>query len=161
MDAKHTPHVRSNGRRYTVNEAAAVLGISAEAVRARINRGTLHKEKDADGTVYVRMNDDHTHPDDRTNGRTNGDDTADHTVPNESVAFQIMQDQIEFLRAELERKDMILLTMAQRIPELEAAPEPRESPQTSSDQRGNNGAAYPEDGGAEKPSWWRRFFGVE
>jgi hypothetical protein len=33
-------------------------------------------------------------------------------------------------------------------------------PQTASEEQ-EKGAAHPEDGGAEKPSWWRRFFGVE
>src|SRR3954453_21799781 len=93
MDANHTPHER----RYTVNEAAEILGISAEAVRARINRGTLRKEKSEDGTVYVRMNADYTHP--------GGGDTA----PN-GIAFQLLQDQVAFLRSELERKDQLLAT---------------------------------------------------
>jgi hypothetical protein len=155
-DANHTPHER----RYTVNEAAEVLGISAEAVRARINRGTLHKEKDEDGTVYVRMNGDHTHPNDRSDGRSNGDDTADHTAP-DSVAFQLMQEQVAFLRAELERKDAILLTMAQRIPELEAAPEPTGAP-VSHSENGSNGDVPPEiQEPPERRSWWRRFFGFD
>src|SRR5215210_6405909 len=55
--------------RFTVPEAAEVLGISPEAVRARIHRGTLRKEKAPDGTVYVRLNDDQS--------RSNGDDTPD------------------------------------------------------------------------------------
>jgi hypothetical protein len=54
--------------------------------------------------------------------------------------------------------------MAQRIPELEpasnASPEPRQSPQTSSEHHGDS-TAKSDDGGAEKPSWWRRFFGFE
>ncbi len=128
MDVDHTP----NGRRYTVNEAAEVLGISAEAVRARINRGTLQKEKGADGTVYVRMNSDHPH----TNGvRTNGVRTDDHTVP-ESKAFKLMQEQVDYLRRQLEvwqeearRKDHIIAALTERIPELEPASEPREAPE--------------------------------
>lgn len=162
MDAKHTPHERLNerhtdaahkphGRRYTVSEAAEVMGISAEAVRARINRGTLHKEKDADGTVYVRMNGVHTHPNDRPNGHmngsTDGDHTAAHTVPSDSVAFQIMQNQIAFLQAELERKDAILLTIAQRIPELEASTEPRESRVGKEEEKRKT-----------RRSWWARVF---
>jgi hypothetical protein len=151
MNTNHTLH----GHRYTVNEAAGVLGISAEAVRARINRGTLPKEKDADGTVYVRMNVDHTHPNDRTdghmNGSTDGDHTTDHTVSNDSVAFQIMQDQVAFLRAELERKDAILLTMAQRIPELDAAPEPRGDPVSPSEDSTIGESPEP-----ARRSWWRR-----
>ena len=136
MDANHTPF----GRRYTVNEAAEVLGISAEAVRARMNRGTLHKEKDArDGTVYVRMNGDHTHPDDRTDGN----DEADHTV-GESLAFQLVQEQVDYLRQQLQvwqeearRKDHIIAVLTERIPELEAASEPRGDPVSPSEDSAN------------------------
>jgi hypothetical protein len=85
----------------------------------------------------------------RPDGRTNGDDTVDHTVP-ESVAFQIMQDQVAFLRTELERKDAILLTMAKHLPELEATPEPRERTETSSENSGNGGEP------PKRRSWWRR-----
>lgn len=70
------------------------------------------------------------------------------------------RQELERLHRELERKDAILLTMAQRIPELEVAREQRESPQTPSEQQDGR-TAYPEDGGAEKASWWRRFFGLE
>ncbi len=152
MDANHTP----NGRRYTVNEAAEVLGISAEAIRARINRGTLHKEKDADGTVYVRMNSDHTH----TNDRTNGVRTDDHTVP-ESKAFEIMQEQVDYLRRQLEvwqeearRKDHIIAALTERIPELEAAPEPREATDKASEGVGGGTPSEPD----KSISWWRRLF---
>ena len=41
-------------RRTTVAEAAEVLGISAEAVRGRIRRGTLPVEREG-GTVYVLL----------------------------------------------------------------------------------------------------------
>jgi hypothetical protein len=67
----------------------------------------------------------------------------------ESVAFQIMQDQVAFLRTELERKDAILLTMAQHLPELEATPEPRERTETSSENSGNGEPP-------KRRSWWRR-----
>ncbi len=47
---------------------------------------------------------------------------------------------MDFLETELEnrkekarRKDTIIMTMAQRIPELEPAPEPREEPETASE----------------------------
>jgi hypothetical protein len=141
MYSNHT----ANGRRHTVNEAAEVLGISAEAVRARMNRGTLSKEKDEDGTVYVRLDGARTH--------TNGDHTADHTAPG-SLTFQLMQDQIAFLRAELERKDHLLARALERIPAIEApsderGPSVRVADDVEEDQRR---------GGAERRSWWRRFF---
>ena len=40
---------------------------------------------------------------------------------------------IEWLQREIERKDTLLMYLMQRVPELEAAPEPRESPETSSE----------------------------
>jgi hypothetical protein len=68
------------------------------------------------------------------------------------------EDQIEFLRKELERKDTIIMTMAQRIPELEPAkepsPEPRESPETAS--KGEEGVEVPIK--EERHSWLYRFF---
>src|SRR3954463_10388636 len=46
-----TVHVR---RRLTVSQAAEELRISAEAVRSRVKRGTLHSTKEG-GTVYVLL----------------------------------------------------------------------------------------------------------
>jgi len=153
MDDNHTPHER----RYTVNEAAEILGISAEAVRARINRGTLQKEKAADGTVYVHLDADHTHPDERPDGSA----TVDHTVP-ETKAFELMQEQVDYLRRQLEvwqeearRKDHIIAALTDRIPELEApaSPEPREAPETPSEE---SGEVVEDRGKEERRSWWRR-----
>ncbi len=59
------------GRRVTVKEAADLLGISPEAVRARIKRGTLYKEKGSDGTVYVWLG---GHGTDDGTGRDQGRD---------------------------------------------------------------------------------------
>jgi hypothetical protein len=49
------------------------------------------------------------------------------------------------------------MTMAQRIPELEAAPEPRDGSQTVSEQQ-EKGTGPADDTEAQKPSFWRRFF---
>ena len=38
-----------------MQEAAKILGITPEAVRQRLKRGTLAKEKAPDGTVYVLL----------------------------------------------------------------------------------------------------------
>ncbi len=45
-------------RRVTVIEAASILGITPDAVRSRLRRGTLRKEAGDDGTVYVRLDGD-------------------------------------------------------------------------------------------------------
>jgi hypothetical protein len=148
------------GRRITVQEAAGVLGISVEAVRARIKRGSLRKEKAKDGTVYVWM-DDRMRPDGerrRDQTRSDGDQTSsrnwhaydqsgDQMRPDADLVG-VLREQIEMLHSELDdwkqvvstrdeelrRKDHIIAALTERIPELEpareAAPEPRNDSQT-------------------------------
>jgi hypothetical protein len=43
-------------RRVHLSEAAEILGVSKDAVRMRVKRGTLRSEKGEDGRVYVWMN---------------------------------------------------------------------------------------------------------
>jgi hypothetical protein len=165
--AEHTEQAHPNTAqtRVTVAEAAQLLGLSAEAVRSRVQRGTVKSTK-VGNTVYVLL-------DEPAQMRPNADeDTARtgaqaHTNSDQTEFIASMQDQIDTLKRELEdrkeearRKDAILMTLAQRVPELEAAPEPRESPQTSSEQHGSVSVATDAET-AEKPSWWRRFFGLE
>src|SRR5829696_7388033 len=109
--------------RVTVSEAAARLGITPDAVRQRIRRGTIEYEKTADGRYYVYL----TPHDGRRDGVQDGVQKA---------LIERLHDENEWLRREVERKDTIIMQMAQRIPELEPAregpPEPRESPETAS-----------------------------
>jgi predicted transcriptional regulator len=146
-------------RRLTVHEAAEVLGITPEAVRGRIQRGTLHKEKGEDGSVFVRLNADQM--------QSTADKTVDESQltanepSDESLLIEALRERIEHLSRiietrdeEIRRRDTILLSLTQRLPELELAAEPRETPET----------ATPEAQGVETPlaektrSWWRRFF---
>ncbi len=134
--------------RVTVSEAAARLSISEGAVRQRINRGTLPHEKGEDGRIYVFLNPDITDVYDEQYGVQYD---VQHTMER---LLQTLEQQNEFLRSELERKDAILMSLVQRVPELEAAEEPQESPVTASESE-PKGAVPPE---AEKLSWWRRIF---
>jgi hypothetical protein len=43
-------------RRVHLSEAAEILGVSKDAVRMQVKRGTLRSEKGEDGRVYVWMN---------------------------------------------------------------------------------------------------------
>jgi hypothetical protein len=147
--------------RCTVPEAAGVLGISPEAVRARIHRGTLQKEKAPDGTVYVRLNDDQS--------RSNGDDTPDRSTAEELLKEQVayLRDQLDQERAarteERRRHDTIVAALTSRIPELEAPQERPHAPETAT--AGADRVERPATDGAqegtERRSWWRRFFGFE
>lgn len=102
------------GRTMTIETAAAVLGISKEAVRKRIQRGTLEAVKDATGRWQITLDD---------TGRTDGQDTGQDDpgrVQANSDAVQAMRDEIIFLRKELERRDQLMAMLMQRVPQLEA-----------------------------------------
>jgi len=133
--------------RVTVQEAARLLGISEGAVRARIHRGTLETERDS-GTVYVRLN-----ADDTTNERTEQTELV-QTLREYNASLERQLNAEREASAELRR---IVAGLVQRIPELEAPSEPRESPETATE-----GEAEPRPAGGQEGAqmpWWRRWFG--
>ncbi len=131
----------------TVKEAATIMGISPEAVRARIKRGTLEKDKAEDGTVYVRLDADRSRWD---------DDGTDDGTDAQPLIVARLENEVEFLRRELERKDHLLAIALERIPAIEEAPpEPRESPETTSGEQERVETTEE----AQPRSWWRRMFG--
>jgi hypothetical protein len=88
---------------------------------------------------------------------------------------EALQERIEHLSKsidtrdeEIRRRDTIIMTLSQRIPELEApaslgqaswpSPETRDAPETATEGAGKD--AKPEDqaGPQERRSWWRRIF---
>jgi excisionase family DNA binding protein len=130
--------------RVTVQEAARLLGISEGAVRARIHRGTLETERDS-GTVYVRLNADNT-----ANERTEQSELV-QTLREYNAALERQLNAEREASAELRR---IVAGLVQRIPELEAPSEPRESPETATETERVDSPT------AEQPTpWWRRLFG--
>jgi excisionase family DNA binding protein len=133
--------------RVTVQEAARLLGISEGAVRARIHRGTLETERDS-GTVYVRLN-----ADDTTNERTEQSELV-QTLREYNATLERQLNAEREASAELRR---IVAGLVQRIPELEAPSEPRESPETATDEEAEPRPGVQED--AQRP-WWRRMFGA-
>jgi hypothetical protein len=138
--------------RLTVAEAASALGISQDAVRKRIARGTISHDKDESGRVFVYLAPSETvHKTDQDAAQ----DDATKTV--QDAYIRSLEDQIAFLRRELERKDGILLNLTERIPQLEAPSEARESPQTVEEEpeRAEPNSAT---AGPQEPAWrrWRR-----
>lgn len=154
---------RTAGRWLDVKVAADELGISSDAVRKRIARGTLRSARDDDGTVQVWLDG----VDERRDEGLDGDQPyggmaagqrLDELLEAKDEAIQDLRGQLEYMRREAERKDAIIMTLAQRVPELEAPRETRDAPETASP-RGDGGTA-PED--AHEPpqprSWLYRFF---
>jgi excisionase family DNA binding protein len=156
----------------TVEEAARLLDVSVDAVRKRIERGTLRSEK-VGKTRYVLLDDVMTQQDsDRTRHDSGPDfDMTGHDTDMTALVAS-MQDQIDTLKRELEdrkaearRKDAILMTMAQRIPELEAtreaATEAREGHESVSEGSDKGKVPSKQQEPSQRRSWWRAFFGLE
>jgi hypothetical protein len=170
--------------RMTVQEAAAALGVTVEAVRGRMHRGKYGREEGPGGRVFVLVPADQLpdHEPERSTERL-GERSANGRAnvgssPTEQVVERLL-DEVAFLRAELaersealrrreelhgeeiRRRDHIIAGLVERIPELGPAQTPRDAPQTA--------AAAPEGAeprpategaqeAAEQRPWWRRFF---
>ena len=106
-----------------MQEAARQLGITESAVRKRLQRGLLGHDKEADGRLYVYL-------DTQDIGR---DEVQDSSY---DMLVRRLENENEFLRRELERKDTILLNMTDAMkalnpPAPEDSSEARESPESS------------------------------
>jgi hypothetical protein len=137
MGNDRTPHER----RTTVPDAARILGISAEAIRGRIRRGTLPVEREG-GKVYVLLEGAAEDRTDADQTRTTGDRPGDRSQSDASALIFSKDETIASLREQLEqanerdRENRRLLAAAlERIPpQLEAPPEARESTQQTVEQ---------------------------
>ncbi len=167
------PSYQSSDRLFTVKDAGEILGISPEAVRARLKRGTLHRETGEDGTVLVRLDADPSG--NGNNGTTDGLD-ASHSSP---ARVEELREEVAFLREELRRErearveekrrhDTIVLQLAQRIPELEAPAVEAPAVEAPAAARGEHETASEHRAGGDTPEssqepvqrrpWLYRFF---
>jgi len=143
-----TPYER---RRVTVAEAAEVLGISAEAVRMRLRRGTLDSERH-EGTIYVLLDTDQTrHVTDTSTDRTD-------------LLIAEMQERIRSLEEANRENRRLLAAALERIPAIEAPQSDESAPETASEssERVEPSPASTEPSEAlrrRKTPWWRRVFG--
>lgn len=152
-------------KKLRVPEAAQVLGISPEAVRNRLSRGKLQGSKEGN-TIFVLLDPDIS--EDRSHDISGSNEDRSHDISRATEALlaakdetiQALREQLEAEREAAQRKDTIIMTMAQRIPELEAPSEPREAPETVSEDTGR-GQTRGGDTGEPRASWWRRWFGIE
>jgi hypothetical protein len=165
IDEHHTGRERDqgSGSRVSVYEAADLLGVTVDAIRKRIQRGTIPHERHEDGRVYVVLDEARALQDKSSKPTSTVQD--DRQVPyqtNELVTE--LRAQNEWLRREVERKDAILLRMAERMPELEPAPEQREGlvAHATAPEGADKGKVPPEQQEpTQRRTWWRQFFGLQ
>lgn len=150
--------------RLTVAEAAERLGVTQDAVRKRMARGTIRHARGEDGRIYVYLD---AFEEASKTVQNDGQDRTSKTVQDgdQDRYVESLEDQIRFLRQELERKDALLLNMTEAMKALGPAQEPRDGRETATgDAEGSK--PRPATGGAQeaaepRASWWRRWFGFE
>src|SRR5215208_4928208 len=165
MTEKDTPR----SKRYTVPEAAKVLGVGTDAVRKRIARGTIPHEKDDDGRVYVYLDTGHDKGHDaqwpspelvqslrEQNGYLQG------VVATRDEELRTRAEELRRRDQDLERRDRIIASLTERIPQaLKPPSDARESPQTVEEEPERAEPQSSTEGrqeGVHRP-WWRRVLG--
>jgi hypothetical protein len=164
------PTDQTTDRRVTVAQAAVLLGLSEDAVRSRLKRGTLGKEKDADGTVFVVLGANGRPGRPTTNGGrpTTGQTTDQSALALMQAHLDSLGEQLTYIRDQLDQEReanrenrRIIAGLVQRVPELEA---PRNGHETATAEP-DRAEPHPTTGGAQEAaeprSWLRRWFGFE
>lgn len=145
-------------RRATVQDAARTLGLTVDAIRKRIERGTIPYERD-EGRVWILL-------DEEQDATGHQQDTGMPDV------VEVLRDEVVNLREQLaaEREAnrenrRIIAGLVNRVPELEASPAERTrtapSQQDPVEGYGSTGTpGGPETASStERRSWWRRVIG--
>ena len=138
-----------------MQEAADLLGTSVDGIRSRIKRGTLDSMK-VGGQIFVLLGPAQSSPSHDQPGLGEASPRPDGTSHDGEALLAAKDETIQHLRRELDarneelrRKDTIIMTLAQRVPELEASQDASQAPQEVAQE-------HPD---GEPRSWWRRVFG--
>jgi hypothetical protein len=139
-------------QRLTVKEAASALDISSEAVRTRIQRGTLRSIHER-GRVWVVLDLDET--------RSNTSRTSDQTQLVDELRARVafLEGELKIRTEENRRKDHLLAAALERIPAIEPPPEEQGSPERAADTSPSTAGPPEPETPTEPRPWWRRMFG--
>ena len=143
-----------------ITDAAARLGVSPEAIRKRIARGSLAGEKRG-GVWYVVLPDAMSGRSTRSSGRTRRPDASGqpdtasgHTelVAELRSRVAFLEERVIFYERQVEHQAGMLADLARRVPELPTGTS--EIPKSELQPAANVPTARP-----QRRAWWRRLFG--
>jgi hypothetical protein len=160
-----TDQVHDRPTDQTIQEAAIVLGISPNAVRMRIRRGTLSGYKADDGRWYVHRT---VHETDQVHGPTDQATSAPHRVTPTEIEQAVertaaiytadvsnMFNRIDAIyRDRLNEKDELIVELRRRA---EQAEQERDALRVQQIAQAAPGATEPNDQheDEETPAWWQ------
>jgi hypothetical protein len=144
---------RAGGTRVTQREAAERLGVTVEAIRKRVARGTLRSDKGEDGRRYVYLD---TDPD------------AGGPQPEPDTLTSELRDRLRYVEGQLEAERQahaearrIIAGLVERIPAIEAPQEASEASETVEEKPERaepHSTTVESQEGTQRP-WWRRVLG--
>jgi hypothetical protein len=141
-----------------MQEAADELGLTVEAIRKRVQRGSMQSDKGEDGRRYVYLDKSHREVQDESSEGELIEELRDRVRSLE----RMLEEEREARTEERRRHDTLMAQLMQRIPELEPpAQEPPESPLRAQEGETTTTPGVPQTGsgtGASRP-WWRRILG--
>jgi hypothetical protein len=155
--------------RFTVEQAARILGIKEESVRKRVNRGTLRADKDPEGRLLVYVD---TPEPDRDEYTDQSVTDRDELLASKDRIIAILENQLSEEREARRRADTILAQLsaanaeqARTIRALEAPSEAEASGEAAEtvEEQPERAEPHPSTGeaqaGTERVPWWRRILG--
>src|SRR5215210_6243480 len=123
--------------RVSVQAAADRLGTTVDAIRKRVQRDTIAHEKDTDGRVWILLDADRTgHDNDQDTTGLRQDTAPDALISAKDETIATLREQLQAERQAHAEARRIIAGLVERIPAIEAPPEPRESSEMAEDQQG-------------------------
>ena len=125
----------TSGNRVSVYDAARVMGITVDAIRKRISRGTISHERDEDGRVWVILDTDQDAASKvQDTDQPQSDRSALISAKDETIAT--LREQLEAERQAHAEARRIIAGLVERMPPaIEAPSQARESPETVEEER--------------------------
>ena len=145
--------------RVTIQEAAQRLGVKEDAIRKRIQRGSLRHEKTQEGRVFVWVDTAQDATRDTTED-TYQDVSRDAVLAAKDETIAALQEQLAQANERDRENRRIIAALTQRIPAIEAPESPEPRPATDAPPETSGEAQEATERPEERRGWFRRFFGL-
>ena len=149
-----------SAERVSVPQAADHLGTTVDALRKRVQRGTIPYERDRDGRVWILLDTGRPRQDtDQDTDRPQSDSAALISAKDETIAA--LREQLEEANERDRENRRIIAALTSRIPAIEAPQEAREPAETV-EETPDKAEPRPATGGAQESvqrPWWRKLIG--
>jgi hypothetical protein len=153
-------------RRFTVSQAAKYLSTTESSIRHKVNRNSISHERDEEtNRVYILIDEveDEVLTED-TQRHTNGEPSdTERLIATLTMQLEATQESLEQEREANRENRRLLAAALERIPAIEAPPEARDAPVSSSEDLGATGGPEGQETPqepAQRRGWWREFFGL-